>query len=210
MSAARPNPGNSDAAAAQPSRIWIVAGGPSLAAFDLSILHSQYILCVNDAFRRLHWASGVVSIDSTWQSQRAVELRHFAGEKWICRRRGASGPTAPGSLLLPFVSEPRLSETWRQIHAAGTSGYAALNIAYLHRPHFIGLLGYDYRQPGNHWFDNYAWPSGAPRDTWQQWAEVYDTTKVQLAKTEVINFNPESAITAFRKAPLCDVKNFVN
>lgn len=118
----------------------------------------------------------------------------------------------PGSLLIEFVSEPGLSHDWHHIHAAGTSGYAALNIAFLLGARWIGLLGFDYTDPGRHWHREYEWPSGAPRDTWHTWAEAFDSTLQDLASegVDVINFNPESAVTAFPRVSLDHVKDWRN
>jgi hypothetical protein len=79
-------------ATAQRKSIWIVGGGPSLRGFDFSILAGQYVLAVNDTFRALPLARGVVSIDAHWQYHRINALRMFSGTKWICRRQGFGGP----------------------------------------------------------------------------------------------------------------------
>lgn len=190
-------------ASPQRRRVWIVGGGPSLKGFDFSVLRSSYVLAVNDACFALRWAAGVVSIDRTWISQRARELVFFAGRKFLGTREGLEHPAA--SWLMK--SEPGLSEQWGVMHAVGTSGYAALNIAYLIGARFVGLLGFDYAQPGKHWFPNYAWPSGSAAlfDP-----HGFDSTLPQFHRrgVRVLNFSPDSAVTAFERRPLEDVCDF--
>jgi hypothetical protein len=196
-------------ATAQRKSIWIVSGGPSLRGFDFSILAGQYVLAVNDTFRALPLARGVVSIDAHWQYHRINALRMFSGTKWICRRQGFGGPAVPGAVLMEFASEPGLSETWQRVHAVGTSGYAALNIAYLMRPDFIGLLGFDYTRPGKHWHREYEWPSGAPSNMWQDWGAAFDSTREHLLNVEVVNFSEGSAVTAFPRMSLGAVAKYI-
>lgn len=197
-------PGEDVAAPANPRRrVWIVGGGPSLKGFDFSILRSQFVLTVNDACFALPWAAGVVSIDRTWIRERARQASLWAGWKFLGTREGLEHPAA--SWLMR--SEPGLSTQWGVMHAVGTSGYAALNVAVLLGARFVGLLGFDYTQPGRHWFPNYAWPSGT--------ASLFDpagfdSTLPQLSRrgVRVVNFSPASAIAAFEKRPLEDICDF--
>jgi hypothetical protein len=199
-------PSEDVAAPAKPRRrIWIVGGGPSLKGFDFSILRSQFILTVNDACFALPWAAGVVSIDRTWICERARQAGLFAGQKFLGTREGMEHPAARWM----FRSEPGLSEHWGVMHAVGTSGYAALNVAILLGARFVGLLGFDYTQPGRHWFPNYPWPSGAYAQ-FDQWAAGFDSTIPHLRqrRAAVVNFSPDSAITAFERRPLEDICEF--
>lgn len=197
--------------AAPPDRVWIVGGGPSLRGFDFRCLRDEYVLVVNDAFRSLPLARGVVSIDAHWQAHRLRELSTFSGTRYICHREGAQPSALPGSILIPFVSEPDLSHSWRRIHAAGSSGYAALNVAVLLGARWIGLLGFDYTNPGRHWHREYNWPSGQPADTWRQWGQAFSTCQSTLDSlgVQVINFNPESAITAFPTKEITCLSSFL-
>lgn len=190
--------------------IWIVGGGPSLRDFDFSILQGQCVIAVNDSIRAIPWATALASMDSTWIAARAHELDSYHGAKFIGIRQGTAGQSRhlpTGSLLVEFKTEPGFSDSWHCAHVQGTSGYFALQIAYLKRPSFIGLLGFDYRNPGQHHHAEYEWPSGQPADTWSQWAEAFNTTRGQIhaAGIEVINFG-DSAITAFHRQPLSHVK----
>jgi hypothetical protein len=82
-------------------------------------------------------------------------------------------------------------------------------VAYLLRPKFIGLLGYDYSQPGKHWHREYEWPSGAPANTWQDWGAAFETTREQLLDVDVINFSVYSAVTAFPRMALSEVARYL-
>lgn len=186
--------------------MWIAGGGPSLRGFSFTALQSQFVLAVNDAFFSLPWAAGVVSIDRHWINERARVLQHRAGMRFLGTREGLEHPAASWMMR----SEPGLSERWGVMHAVGTSGYAALNIAFLLGAKFIGLLGFDYTQPGKHWFANYDWPSGAHAQ-FDQWATGFDTTlwQLEMQGVRVVNFSPDSAVTAFERAPLIRVKDFL-
>lgn len=182
------------------SDIYIVGGGPSLSGFNLNVLSSRTVICVNDGILFLPWAYAVVSADLIWMQKRAENLQVFAGHKYLV----AAQPGQQDATWLLKVREPGLSSFRNEVHIGGTSGYAALNIAYLAGAKTIHLLGYDYHSPGVHWFGRYPWRSSADEDLWQKWATAYNTTLPQLAATgvTVYNYSPQSRVTAFQKREL--------
>jgi hypothetical protein len=160
------------------------------------MLAGQHIIAVNDSYKCVPFADAVISIDGTWIASRSADLRSFAGRKYIAARVGVPIPAFAERLTLR--TEPGLSEVWPIVHGT-TSGRAALNLAALLGYRRIKLLGFDYRNPGQHHHAVYEWPSGAPENVWQQWAEEYGTCVPQLRKlgVEVLNCGNDSAINAF-------------
>jgi len=103
--------------------------------------------------------------------------------------------------------QPALSENPQAINTVGSSGYAGLNLAYLKRAKKITLLGYDYGllQGRHHYHNRYPWHKPGTGQ-WARWAAGYESALPQLksAGIEVINANPQSAITAFPKLSLIE------
>lgn len=204
---------SSNLSAAGQRRVWIVAGGPSARGFDFSVLDGERILAVNDAVFNVPQAYGVVSIDRDWQINRIVDLIEYRGHWFLMRRVGEVNPTSKALQRVRCEyckSLPGLSDSWAAAHTMGSSGYAALNIAYLMRPQFIGLIGYDYDASGRHWYDDEK-KLRNKKGTWATWAAAYDTTVAQLqaAQIEVINFSEHSKITAFPRRRLETIGEYV-
>lgn len=98
----------------------------------------------------------------------------------------------------------RLSDDPGLISGGGTSGFGALNLAYLKRARLVVLFGYDYGAIAGKWHANAAYYH--PRqvydiDRWIIWARAFDNIIDQLraSGTEVINASPSSNIAAFQK-----------
>lgn len=190
-------------AAAGPRSIFIVGGGPSAREFDFSALAGECVLAVNSAIFNIPQAAGVVSIDRNWITDNIASLVSYRGEWFLLARVGDVLPYAHGrQRCAHFTAEPNLSESWTAVHTMGCSGYAALNIAYLMRPKYIGLIGFDYDGSGKHWFDNETKRKNKS-ETWDQWAASFDSTvpQLQAAGIEVINYSDHSKITAFPRHP---------
>jgi len=89
------------------------------------------------------------------------------------------------------------------VHVCGTSGYAALNVAFLKRATHIALLGFD--MYGGYWHRAYN-HLGGPRisEMSDVWSAAFEPAARQLENAGVIvtNYSPDSRITAFPKATL--------
>jgi len=72
------------------------------------------------------------------------------------------------------------------------------------RPRSIGLIGFDYDGSGGHWFDDSKNRRTNLIPTWQMWADGFAAMLPQIkeAGIEVINYNPNSRITAFERRSL--------
>jgi hypothetical protein len=72
------------------------------------------------------------------------------------------------------------------------------------QPRSIGLIGFDYDGSGRHWFDDSRNRRTNAIDTWQRWADGFAAMVPQLdaAGIRVVNYNPDSRITAFERRSL--------
>jgi hypothetical protein len=120
-------------------------------------------------------------------------------------------------------SKSGLSDDPRNVHLGHSSGFAALNIAYLMGCSPIGLLGHDMRYPKGydgkakvpgglrHYFGEYPkwmqhWPSVRVRSTGELdgLIECYEGVAAQDPPVSIINLTPNSAVTCFPFMPVED------
>jgi hypothetical protein len=182
--------------------VYIVAGGPSLVGFDLTRLEGRTVLVVNDSVRHLPSAQAVFSCDRNWAAHRVDTLLAFSGEKYLAVGYETSHPN------IRNLVRSRAQGLSRDPSAVCvcSSGYGALNLAFLKGARTIFLLGYDYRDPGKHWHgERGVSPSRAAGLA--LWAHQYETTVVPLreAGVQVWNANPLSAVNAFPKISLSEI-----
>ena len=152
---------------------------------------------------------GVVSIDRDfidWRAQHIADRRLAS----LFLSRVGSEPLQTWAKCQHFEVLPGLSENPAIAHTGGSSGAAALNVAYHMRPKFIGLIGFDYDASGRHWYEDGQRPTNSV-ETWARWAAHYDTTAAQLAGRgiDVVNFSVSSRITAFRRAPAATIPEYL-
>lgn len=186
-----------------------MAGGPSARGIDLSQLHT--IIAVNGSYLSIypHPCVGVVSIDRDFMAKHSTAIAELGFASLFLSRVGEH-PCQMWAKCRHFDVLPGLSEHPLIAHTGGSSGAAALNIAYHMRPRFIGLIGFDYDASGRHWYDERSQPTNS-RETWARWAAHYDTTAAQLQARgiEVANFSESSRITAFRRAPFATIAKYL-
>jgi hypothetical protein len=190
--------------------VLIVGTGPSLVGFDFaSLADIGHVLAVKEAVFDLPFAEACVSIDAKWFRRRTqaltdqpVPLFQAADEAW-------NGHVIPTATYLRYRRGDGLSDDPAQLAVYGSSGYSALNYAYLRGARRIVLLGFDYRSTdGLHHYARYEW-HGATNLNGRYlptWAAGYRTTQRQLADrgVTVINANPTSALDAYLRMPFHD------
>lgn len=181
---------------------YIVAGGPSLVGEDLTKLEGRTVLVVNDAVRHLPKATAAFSADRNWAMRRLPDLRSFKGEKYLAIGYEIPDPTIHN---LRKSREPGLSSDPGVICSC-SSGYGALNVAFLKGAKKIFLLGFDYTQGGRHWYPERG-TRGINGIGFVAWAQRYGTTLPQLleAGVQVWNANPASRIECFPKISFSDL-----
>jgi hypothetical protein len=184
--------------------VILVAGGPSLCGFELGRLAEldAWLVGVNESIFILPRCDAGVSADRMFVDKRFDRLKEkIADGTEIIISTGGSHREIDATLVMRKLTG-RLSDKSNVLNTCGTSGYAALNAAYLKRAKRILLLGYDYSADGKHYYDDYEWHKPPKRaGCWEFWARFYDSTRPQLEanQIEVFNASSKSAIKAFPK-----------
>lgn len=189
--------------------VILVAGGPSLRGFDLARLADldAWIVGVNESIFCLPRCDCGVSVDRVFVSNRhdRLEARIAAGMEMVIALGINGSRYHLDAAYLARILTGKLSSKPDAVNTCGTSGYAALNVAYLKRAKKVLLLGYDYSADGGHHHQDYEWHKPPKRaHCWEFWAKFYDSTRPQLnaAKIEVFNASPKSVITAFQRGTI--------
>ena len=187
--------------------VVLVGGGPSLRgfAFNQLLAFDAWLVGVNDSIFCLPRCDCGVSVDRVFVEQRRERLAEkiAGGMEMII----ATGPIERNldATYMPRRLSNKLSDKPDELVTCGTSGYGALNVAYLKRAKRILLLGYDYSADGSHHHADYPWHKPPKRaDCWSFWAKFYDSTRAQLdaAEIDVFNASPKSTIKAFQKGSI--------
>lgn len=184
----------------------MIGGGPSLRGFNFDLLKSRVTVGVNDAAINLPWVTALFTADPTWVGNRRRQIGEFKGERYIAQT--ASRPRdIPGVVYLTKLRDSGLSVVPTAVRIGGTSGSAALNLAFLKKAKVIVLLGYDYgcnSRQDRHWHSTQNWGNPVNMGVWKLWAQLYSTLVPQLAAAgvTVINACPTSQIKAFPKITL--------
>ena len=187
--------------------VVLVAGGSSLSGFDFGRLAEldAWLVGINESIFYAPRCDCGVSVDRRFVEKRFDRLQEkIAGGMEMVAACG-DGHRCDGMTVLTRRLTNRLSDRPTEIITCGTSGYGALNIAYLKRARRILLLGFDYSHDGAHYYPDYEWHRPPKRaDCWHFWAKFYSSTKAQLdaAKVEVFNASPGSTITAFPRGTI--------
>jgi hypothetical protein len=192
----------------------IVGAGPSLKGFDFNKLKGLgYIVAVNGAMFDLPFADAWITIDPTFIKSH-VDFLGSAGPPLYLPVPAPETSVAPDGKFAPIVEraiylkrirrEDKLSTALDTIECGGTSGFAALNLAYLKRARDIVLFGFDYTlAKGSHYNDEHYpwWKPGHHNSYWPGWAKGFRPVADQLAAEQiyVANASPDSAIDAFDK-----------
>lgn len=190
----------------------IVGCGPSLQTFDLNRIRDTgaRVLAVKGAIFDLPWAYMGFGLDwprfKQWRDRLAEATMPIV---W------AFEPDVSISLPANVMAIKRkngtnaLSTDPAALTCGGTSGFAALNLAFLKGAKQIVLFGYDHTAKGAQWHANwkhYAGHRNHSRRNWGTWAENYEATLPLLRQNgvEVANASPESLIGAFPRCSLED------
>jgi len=178
----------------------------------LSAIHKQHIIAVNVAYRIGPWIDVVFFGDkSTWDEEKA-NLRNFKGLKVSC----ATGCGLENEASVKWLRrDPRrkvgISDNPSLISWNRNSGSAAINLAVHFGAKRIILLGFDMQLDANnnqHWHKMYASPLKTVQFTMGKHLMGFPQMKADLDKMhiEVLNANPDSKITSFRKLNFKDIR----
>lgn len=189
--------------------VAIVGAGPSLRDFRYDRLRGPWhVVAVNQSIWPLRdIAHAAISIDIPWIRGQAAEAVKLGVPIYVAGPEHHQCPFVEDVTYLRRSRTTGFSERDDTIEMGGTSGYAALNFAFLKRAKSVVLFGFDYStRRGDHADDTlYAWhPPGHNARYWPRWAQNFREVIPQITKAgmQVLNASPESTIDAF---PKCSV-----
>jgi len=186
--------------------VAVVGAGPSLRGFDYASLRGLgYVVAVNQKYLDLPFADVVLSLDRPWMAGQGAAAVASGIPVWLTVPR-----PFPEGLAVPagatFIERHRhgdeMSDDPRILNHTGTSGFSAMNYAYLKRGPLIVLFGFDYTaEHGDHDKpEQYPWhPPGHNARYWHSWAKSFEAAGRQFARAgvSVLNASPKSSIRTF-------------
>lgn len=188
--------------------VAIIGNGPSLKDFDYERLRGAFhVLAVKGAMFNVPFADLGFGLDIPryleWQGMlNAVRTMPVYWATPKIKYLGA-GPHAPCVRFLKRLDHPDMSDDPSAICSGGTSGFGALNVAWLKRAKRIVLLGYEYNADVGGHADTRAYIMSRPQDgdRWNEWAKNFGRIRrrIDLAGIKIINAAPASRIAAFPK-----------
>jgi hypothetical protein len=191
--------------------VIIVGAGPSLKGFDFQRLRGKSkVIAVNGAMYDTPFANAWLTLDSLFirnhqqfLSQPGPPLFIGAPQDDWC----GDPPFPPKIERATYLRITRhkvnmLSATTDQVTQGCTSGFMALNFAYIKRSTLIVLLGFDYSEDKDSHYCPERYPDRvARRSMWKAWIGHFDFVAPQLQRehVRVINASPDSAIKNFER-----------
>jgi hypothetical protein len=171
----------------------IIACGPSLTQEQVNACYGKAkVYAVNNAYMLAPWADVLYACDDSWWRHYKPE---FAGEKWTLSEKAAS---EFGLNLIGKDSQGFFSTTEGKVCTGYNSGFQALNLAYVQGARKAILLGFDYKDAGNHFFGKH--PGQLDRaSNMHKWVKFMHQAApyMKMAGYEVVNATPNSAIQCF-------------
>lgn len=175
---------------------YIVAGGPSVKPEHVA--HLSQIVAINSAWQTAPHAEYLLFGDSRWWREFGKGVK-FNGQLVTSQKF----PTvAPRMLVFKKGSPPGLSHERNRLNFRRTSVTAAINLLVFKGVRRIGLFGVDGKLIDgirhNH-SDAYPWPM--VKGCFDEHDAEFHSILPDLKRlgVEVVNLNPDSAITAFPK-----------
>lgn len=195
-------------------RLFLIAGGPSVADYDLNALQGHgELVGVNDAGMFVPGVSTVITMDRLWTENRWLGLAHktarFIVRESVWQRMqakiDAGTISRPSNLQVESIpmdhTQSTLSLEPGKLNGRN-SGFCAFNWAVQQKPTEIYLFGFDMTCQGEkrHWYEPYSW-STKPKNHYGHWAADFDEAKPLCDKLgiKVFNCSSVSRIEAFPK-----------
>lgn len=171
----------------------IIASGPSLTKEQVEYCKDKAkVYAVNNAYQLAPWADVLYACDHEWWAHYKPD---FAGEKWTLNQKAA----AEFGINLIGCNQKALFSTVDGVIATGfNSGFQALNLAYTQGCRKAILLGFDYKNTGQHFFGRHN-GSLDKSPSMLRWVQHMNNAAplMKEAGFEVINATPDSAIQCF-------------
>jgi hypothetical protein len=186
-------------------RCFIVAGGPSVAEFDLDQLKGQRVIVINSSWSRVPFADLLFFGDARWWGRYRDEvLQGFAGRI----ATSARGVGHPRVLRLRAHTPPGLASEPDTVAIRRTSTLAAMNLAVHLGVAQIVLVGVDNRvdhEGRTHHHAAYPWDLRATSFDEQRFDFSTIVEPLKRLGVFVMNASPESALPFWPRAPIAEV-----
>ena len=177
-----------------------IATGPSLTQADCDRVQAlaDFVIAVNDAYALCPEADALYACDPHWWRAHHEATAAFARRRWTqqqyCRSDAEEVAVCKEYGLQHVVGENKPGLGHERIHYGGTSGYQAVNLAYLWGAKRIILLGYDYQLTGGqkHFFGDHPKPMDVI-SPWPEFAANFDCM-------DIVNCSRATAINAFPRS----------
>lgn len=202
---------------------FIVAGGPSLAAMDLSGLRGQPMIVVNQSFKLFPGATVHFSADQTWVQKHGPEFSsQWRGQYSAFCRYEFKGDRRHGPLhkvvyrqlrsavgVKGRVYHDRGFETRMNCLRGNNSGGFAINLSYHLGARLVVLLGFDMQMKGHqmHWYEESPRSVMGNQSTFSNIFLPVMNSAAEPAKEagmRIFNATPCSALTCYPPALLED------
>jgi hypothetical protein len=189
--------------------VVLVGGGPSLKGVNLRKLRGRaHVVAVKGCMFDLPWADCGFILDlpriREWQGRmHDLEMPIYLVVPDELPYQTPDIPT--GIWMRRDPNNNTFSSDPFRIATGGSSGFGAMNLAYLKRARRIILLGYDYtfsaKADMHHNECHYVNKRRQRKRYWQNWARNFEAARRYCDKSniEVINGSPESVIDVFPK-----------
>ncbi len=143
------------------STVFIIGGGPSLLKQDLSLIHDQRVIGINQAFKLGSWVDVCWYGDKGWYDNDGLpDIQDYRGLIMTCSQ---VNPRQQRGFIKYVGRGVRVGlETRRDTHVGwnSNSGASAVNVAYWFGASAVVLLGFDMqrskRGEPTHWHDDYS------------------------------------------------------
>lgn len=184
--------------------VFVIGGGPSLKDMDLTPIHSQRVVGVNDALKLGDWVDVCFWGDCRWGIWNQEALSRFNGLSITCSQCHCKHPN---TMQVGRAYGYGLSNNPHQICWNRNSGAAAINLAYLLGAKKIVLLGYDMKLDGDkhNWHDNHKTKPKA--GVYSRFLQVFPkiASDARNLGVEIYNATPDSMLMDFPKTTIEEV-----
>lgn len=185
--------------------IVCIASGPSLTQEAVDFVRGKaFVFVCNDGYKIAPWADLLYAADRAWWEYHLPLLGDFKGQKWTCdkiisQRHGINYIGIKNSLAFARGNS---------IANGSNSGFQLLNLAALHQPKRIVLLGYDMKETEkSHWFGDHPDKlKRTSRSPYHKFIRAFEAA-ASLIEPEVINASPDSALKCFKHKSLEEIFN---
>lgn len=196
------------------STVFIIGGGPSLLQQDLSLIHDQRVIGVNQAYKLGSWVDICWYGDKNWYHLNMPQIKKYGGlivtcsiEIQINRRISRVFYVGRSRKKMSGIEyKDRTQVCWNH-----NSGASAINLAYWLGAKTIVLLGFDMQLPkdkkngSTHWHDDYERKinrrTGFLYDPYERYMKdwPYIAKDAKEIGLKIINATPGGALNLFER-----------